>query len=255
MKNRLKTFILFLLLLFVLTKSKAYAADFHMEKVSSGIIGISHNAPGKKLKVTIQKGSTKYTYSLRNDGKVDYYPLQLGSGSYKVSALQNISGNKYSVLKSETVNTSVGSSNSVYLHPIQIINYSSGDEAIKKAKYLGGFSKIYDYTIKNVKYDYAKAKTVKPGYYPVVADTFATNKGICYDYSAMDAAMLRSLGIPTKLVKGYAKGVSGYHAWNEVFMNGQWYVIDTTYDAAKWGGKAKTEVKKKTSDYQKVYEY
>lgn len=255
MKNKMFKLGVFVLLFVALIKNDIYAADFHTEKLSSGIIGISHSEPGAKLKVVVQKGSTKYTYSLRNDGGIDYYPLQLGSGEYKVSALKNISGNKYSVLKSETVSTSVGNSNSVYLHPIQIVNYTNSDPAIQKAKSLGNVDKVYDYTVKNLKYDYSKAKTVQPGYYPIINDTFSTNKGICYDYSSMDAAMLRSIGIPAKLVKGYAKGVDGYHAWNEVFIDGQWYVIDTTYDAAKWGGKATTVMKKKTSDYQKVYEY
>ena len=43
--------------------------------------------------------------------------------------------------------------------------------------------------------------------------------------------MLRSQGIPTKLVKGYSDNVDGYHAWNEVYINEEWITIDTTLDA------------------------
>ena len=251
---RKKITILFIFLLYLYTGC-SYAVTFHDDKLTSNVIGVSHSAPGKKLKVIIQKGSQKYTYSLRNDGKTDYYPLQLGSGSYSVTALENVTGNQYSVLKSENIDVSVSDKNAVFLQSIQIIDYKSTDPPIKKAKNLGNNDKIYDYIVKNVKYDYDKAATVKPGYYPTINDTFTTNKGICYDYASMDAAMLRSIGIPAKLVKGYAKGVDGYHAWNEVLLGGTWYVIDTTYDSAKWGGKAKVSMKKKTSDYQKVYEY
>ena len=91
----------------------------------------------KKLKVIIQRGSQKYTYALRNDGKTDYYPLQLGSGSYSVTALENVSGSQYSVLKSENIDVSVSDKNAVFLQSIQIIDYKSTDPAIKKAKSLG----------------------------------------------------------------------------------------------------------------------
>ncbi len=60
-------------------------------------------------------------------------------------------------------------------------------------------------------------------------------KGICYDFASLFAAMLRSQGVPTKLVKGYADKVSGYHAWNEVYVNGKWQTIDTSYDAQVGG--------------------
>lgn len=45
--------------------------------------------------------------------------------------------------------------------------------------------------------------------------------------------MLRSQGIPAKLVKGNApKNAAGYHSWNEVHGETKkaWVVIDTTYD-------------------------
>lgn len=255
MKNKLMIILVSIMFFSLLTNINSYAAEIYTDRVSNGVFGVSHSAQGKKLKVMVEKDGQKYTYDLRNDGNKDYYPLQLGSGSYKVTVLENVSGTKYSVLKTESINANISNSNSVYLNSIQIIDWKEADPPIKKAKSINSTNGVYDYIVKNVKYDYKKAETVKPGYFPKINDTFKTNMGICYDYSSMDAAMLRSIGIPTKLVKGYAKGVDGYHAWNEVLINGQWYVVDTTYDAAKWGGSEKYTMKKKTSDYQKVYEY
>ena len=250
-----KITILFISLMLFSLANIAYAAEIHTDKVSKGAVGASHSASGKNLKVMIEKDGQKYSYALRNDGNPDYYPLQLGSGSYKVSVLENVSGNKYSVLKSESINANISNNNDVYLNSIQIIDWKPSDPAISKASSLKNVDGVYGYIIKNVKYDYDKAKTVKPGYYPVLNETFKTNKGICYDYSSLEAGMLRSLGVPTKLVKGYAKGVDGYHAWNEILINGTWVVVDSTFDAAMWGGNVKYSMKKKTSDYQKVYEY
>ena len=53
--------------------------------------------------------------------------------------------------------------------------------------------------------------------------------------------MLRSVGIKAKMVHGYvANLVSGFHAWNEVYIDGQWQTMDVTMDRSfvKAGKKA-----------------
>ena len=70
--------------------------------------------------------------------------------------------------------------------------------------------------------------------------------GICFDYAALMTGMLRSQGVPCKLVVGYAGTV--YHAWisvwtaehgwvdNVVYFNGSsWQRMDPTF--ASSGGK------------------
>lgn len=255
--KKMKIFIMAFMafMIFSIATLNIHAAEIITDKVSKGAVGASHSGSGKALKVMVEKDGQKHTYNLRGDGKVDYYPLQMGNGSYKVSILENVSGNKFSLLKSENISATIANNNDVYLNSIQIINWNKSDPAIVKASALKNADGVYGYIIKSVKYDYDKAKTVKPGYDPVINDTFKTNKGICYDYSALEAGMLRSLGVPTKLVKGYAKGVDGYHAWNEILINGKWVVVDSTFDAAMWGGNAKHTMSKNSGDYQKVYEY
>ena len=56
--------------------------------------------------------------------------------------------------------------------------------------------------------------------------------GICYDFSVVFAAMLRTQGIETKLIKGYSTKVDGYHAWNQIYDSEkeEWYTVDSTYD-------------------------
>ena len=71
-------------------------------------------------------------------------------------------------------------------------------------------------------------------------------KGICFDYAALMAAMLRSQSIPTRLVTGYAG--TAYHAWidvwsetegwihNVIFFDGNnWELMDPTFAAAGGG--------------------
>jgi transglutaminase-like putative cysteine protease len=43
---------------------------------------------------------------------------------------------------------------------------------------------------------------------------------------------LRSLGIPARLVMGYPPEKPDlYHAWNEIYLDGKWVAVDTTFDA------------------------
>lgn len=66
-------------------------------------------------------------------------------------------------------------------------------------------------------YDYNKLEILPTTYLPVIDDTFKVQSGICYDFSALYAAILRNQGIPVKLVKGYTRNAKGYHAWNEAY--------------------------------------
>ena len=77
-------------------------------------------------------------------------------------------------------------------------------------------------------YDYILAMTVRSNstYLPDVDKTLADRKGICFDFAALMCCMLRSQGIPTQMVIGYAD--SCYHAWNRVYVDGQWRLVDTT---------------------------
>ena len=88
---------------------------------------------------------------------------------------------------------------------------------------------IHKYVVAAILYDYVRAATVQTGYLPVIDEVLAEGKGICFDYAALTACMLRTQGIPTKLVIGYADTI--YHAWNEVWIDGAWQRIDTTAEA------------------------
>jgi transglutaminase-like putative cysteine protease len=94
-----------------------------------------------------------------------------------------------------------------------------------------------------------------PSYIPYPDKTIVELKGICYDYTALLAAMKRSEDIPVKLVKGYSTNVDGYHSWNEIFINGEWIIVDTTVDAAYNKAKMNFKFRKDRSNYTKVYEY
>ena len=107
------------------------------------------------------------------------------------------------------------------------MNFNSASAAVQKGAelsagvtdQLGVVSAVYNYVVKNLTYDTAKASSVQSGYLPNVDLVLAQKKGICFDYAALMTAMLRSQDIPTKLVVGYTGNL--YHAWINVYLEGQ----------------------------------
>ena len=60
-------------------------------------------------------------------------------------------------------------------------------------------------------------------------------KGICFDYASLAAAMLRSQGIPTKLVFGYVAPDDLYHAWNMFYTEEKgWVTVKFEVSANRW---------------------
>ncbi|UQZ34758.1 transglutaminase [Paenibacillus sp. PK3_47] len=209
-------------------------------KLNQGVVAVSYDVPkDKRIKVMISKGDKSYTYNLYASKPTETFPLQQGNGTYKISVLENTTGNKYKVISSESVNLSLSNANSVYLSSVQNVKWNASDAAVLKAKQLtqgkttdeAKVKAIYNYIVSNVKYDYKLAANVPADYIPNNNNTLTTQKGICYDYASLFATMLRSEGIPTKLVMGKTSYVAEYHAWNEVFLNGKWITVDTTVDA------------------------
>lgn len=208
-------------------------------QVKNGVVDISYKSPqNKKVKVMVAKGTQKYTYDLKDTGT---FPLQFGNGDYQVTVLENISSNKYTALTTEKITVQAANPNTVYLQSIDMINWNENMQAIKQAKDLTKNLKtdkekaaaIYAFITNKVKYDYNKAMTVTTGYIPSIDATLNTSLGICFDYAVLYAAMMRSVGVPTKVVMGYNKDITEYHAWNEIYLSetDQWLTIDTTYDA------------------------
>ncbi len=248
---------------FMVDMVQASGSDFYSEDLEHGIISIQYLPKSdSNTKVIIQKGNQKYIYDLNSNNT---FPLQLGNGNYTISVLEQKSGNKYKLINKDTVNLNIKNENVVYLQSIQSIHWDKDMKAIQKAKALTKNSKsdqekieaIYNYIVKNISYDKKKSANINADYIPSIEKTFTTSKGICYDYSALFAAMLRSVDIPAKLAMGYGKDIDEYHAWNQVYFKDskQWVTIDTTYDAGFKDSKSKKSMIKEAADYsvEKIY--
>jgi len=82
-------------------------------------------------------------------------------------------------------------------------------------------------------YDRELARTVKSGYVPVLDTVLEKKSGICFDYASLMTGMLRSQGVPCKLVVGYAGKT--YHAWISVYTEASGWVDGAVFfDGKTW---------------------
>lgn len=260
-KHRILATVFLCLIIFGFVGPAYSSSTYSISKINNSEIVIASNLYGKNMRLMVEKGSEKYNYSLNNPE--ERLPIQLGDGSYTVKILQNTTGNKYKVLEKSTLLVKGSNSLDVYLTSSQPVYWKGMDELMSLTNNLTKnlitdsekVNVIYNYIINNITYDNNKIKTITGEYVPNLEETLSSKTGICYDYAALLAGMLRSQGIHTKLVKGYKNDMKEYHAWNEVLIDENWVIIDTTYDAALNSLKNKPSMYKSMNEYSKQKEY
>lgn len=202
-----------------------------------------------RLQISLSGSSTVYTYVLTN-GDYETFPLTSGDGIYTIGIFENIQDTTYYVCLNQEISVTIADPFSPFLYPNQYVNFSADSEVVKKAAELAESASndldvvtaIYNFVTTSISYDYDKAANVASGYIPDADDTLQSRTGICLDYAAVMASMLRSQGIPTHLEVGYAG--EQYHAWISTYVedvgwiNGviqfdgkSWCLIDPTFAA------------------------
>lgn len=219
----------------VVYKDKGTTVD--ASHADQGYIMVKHKAADKKLKMRLTRGSDTYTYDLASDELYETFQLPFGSGKYKLQVFRQVSGNRYSNDSSVSFSADISDETLPYLYPNQYVAYTPESAAVLKAQALcqdlstpaEKLKAVRKFVESTIVYDYVRAATVEGGYLPAVDDVLAEGKGICFDYAALTACMLRSQGVPTKLEIGYADKI--YHAWNSILLDGVWQRVDTTAEA------------------------
>ena len=196
-----------------------------------------------RLKFQVICGDQTYTYDLPGTGEGTVFPLNMGDGTYTFRVMENISGDQYACLWTQDADVALESEFAPFLRPSQMVEYDENSACVARAQELAAdcgddadvVTAVYDLLVDTISYDQEKADSVQQGYLPDPDETLATGKGICFDYAALAAAMLRSLGIPCKLITGYVEPDEIYHAWNLVYLEHQgWITVEIRADANTW---------------------
>lgn len=199
--------------------------------------------PSKRMRLQIKKdGKGNIAYDFTKIKEYETFPLELGSGSYEIKVLENRSQDIYTITLTLPLSVKLVNEQITFLYPNQTVNFNKDSKAIQKAfaltkkddTVLKRIATLYNYVVDNTSYDRKKAKEVDDIYVlPIIDETLKTKKGICFDYAALLAAMLRSQQIPTRLVTGNT--TVEYHAWIEVYIEGKgWINPDVLLKAKKW---------------------
>jgi len=103
--------------------------------------------------------------------------------------------------------------------------------------------RIHDWVAENIYYDKDSYRAGRPRAKDAYG-TLSNRKSTCTGYANLTAALLRSIGIPSRVIRGHALGTSAAgeywdevdhsettHSWNEAFVDGRWVILDTTRDS------------------------
>lgn len=163
--------------------------------------------------------------------------LRSGPGVYKVKILIKDAVENVLYVAAYFYVTNVSPHNFLYLMPTGSVASLDADIRAKALEVAAPFGTdgekaraIHDWIVKTLRYggssDAQDSDTV-----------FETHEAVCQGYSCLAAAMFRSIGFPAKYVRGYVRGSTNEvwpdditHAWNEVYYNGKWNIMDITWD-------------------------
>ena len=152
-------------------------------------------------------------------------------------AIGQVEWNKY-----EAIRTKSGS-NPAELAKNITSSYDTQEEKIQAIYYWVTHNITYDVKLyekmkksSRNKKKYSK-KELKEKEYKEVVKTLKSKKGVCQQYSNVFQSLCDAVGIQSIYVSGYAKanpkksGLGEKHAWNAVYLDGNYYLLDATFGA------------------------
>lgn len=223
------------------------SAMIDTSNVSQGYVGASCTA-GSEVRLRVQGGEGMVDFYLDNTGRVEYFPLSYGDGSYAFSVLIVTEGTQAIQFLTAQASVTLESQLAPFLVPNKTVHFDESSSAVALSYELAEHAssdleviqQVYYWVKENVVYDTAKAQTVQSNlaYTPSPDETLQSKTGICYDYASLVAAMLRANGIPCQLVMGMVdtgEGGTISHAWNMVWTTEEgWIAVEVPATPEEW---------------------
>lgn len=243
-------------------------------RLSEGYVTLSAESD-RRLKARLTRAGEVYTYDLPGDGAPVRLPLSQGPGTYTAEVYENTQGNRYRLLFRRELQAGFAP-RAPFLHPNQMVNYTRRSAAAQKARELtaglaGDVARIdavLTYVAGALRYDQALAATVESGYLPDPDAALARGRGICQDYAALTAAMLRSVGIPCRMEEGTVGDGGLRHAWVRAWSEeagelswglrvgaGEYTLLDPTFLSAGGGSPELADYMADPANYHVQYAY
>ena len=213
--------------------------------LDQGYVAVSATSPSRlKFQVTSTNGDLVYNFDLPGDGTPISCPLTMGDGAYTFTVWENTSGQSYVSLGEATGQVQLADEFQPFIRPSIYCDYDTQSASTQLANELcanaqnqgDALRAVYEWIVQNIAYDEGKAAKLASatGYIPSPDATIEAGSGICFDYASLAAAMLRSQGIPCKIITGYVSPDNIYHAWNMVYIDGTWVDARIDVEQGTW---------------------
>lgn len=167
-----------------------------------------------------------------------------GNGGWVIEQSPVFEHNKAMYEKDKSIKEALKYTASIQSNSDSIISIAEQLTADKTTDYEKVLA-LHDWICSYMYYDVdSLASDEAPPYY--ATDIVKSRKAVCLGFATLMASLCRSIDIPCNVVSGYALGVGNdtawtdtsiatdeqNHAWNEVYVDGRWMIVDTTWDCA-----------------------
>ncbi len=191
-----------------------------------------------RLQVISARGS-EIVYNVPNTGRPAFYPLSDGSGLYKIRLMRKLTDDPrdadYECVLEKSCEAALFDEFQPFLRPSAYVWFTGYSDCVSEAAALcAGLSdddekiaRIRSFILDRLSYDETLADAEEQGFIRDPDAILAGGKGLCLDYAVLAAAMLRSQGIPAKVVYGRMSAAENSHAWNMVYSSSRgWFRLD-----------------------------
>ena len=167
-----------------------------------------------------------------------------GNGGWVIEQSPVFEHNKAMYEKDKSIKEALKYTASIQSNSDSIISIAEQLTADKTTDYEKVLA-LHDWICSYMYYDIdSLASDEAPPYY--ATDIVKSRKAVCLGFATLMASLCRSIDIPCNVVSGYALGVGNdtawtdisiatdeqNHAWNEVYIDGRWMIVDATWDCA-----------------------
>jgi len=231
---------------------------------------------GRKFKLRVTGPTGSQHYSVFDDLRA--YPLCYGDGSYRFEVFREAKLPNYQPVLTMTLDVNMPNPLSPYLYANTYCHFLEESSCVRVARDVCKNAKtdleivglLARWIMDNLEYDMAFAKRTKEEkdmswYLPSPDVVMVKQKGICWEYASLFAAMCRTMSVPCKIQVGWAR--YAYHAWNEIItktagtletggfivLADRWLRLDLTYMDAGRLSNSVLEFVKECENYRVDY--
>ena len=232
------------------------AVTIDVSNSSRGYFGAKYTGENPRVKLIISKNDEEIIYDIPVDKYEEYVvlPFHAGSGEYEISVWESMGGKMFMSVLDETESIEMDNEALSFLYPSLNVDFDENSLAVQTAANIALTvesnrelaNEVFNWIITTIEYDYDLEDAIKAGmrYATDIDEVMISKKGICLDYATIMAAMLRSQGIPAKVVVGLVEHngeiLFPKHSWVSVYLETEtgyeWVLYDPTFKTSEEKG-------------------